>query len=50
MIVILGILIVFAAVIGGFLIEKGHMAVLMQPAELLIIAGSHRPNHASTHP
>ena len=34
MIVILGILIVFAAVIGGFLMEKGPMAVLMQPAEL----------------
>lgn len=40
MIAILGILLVFAAVIGGFLMEKGHIAVLMQPAELLIIAGA----------
>ncbi|MGB8260968.1 MAG: flagellar motor stator protein MotA [Terracidiphilus sp.] len=37
---ILGILIVFAAVIGGFLMEKGHLEVLLQPAELLIIAGA----------
>jgi chemotaxis protein MotA len=40
MFAIVGILIVFAAVIGGFLMEKGHMAVLVQPAELLIIAGA----------
>lgn len=40
MIAILGILIVFIAVIGGFLMEKGHLAVLIQPAELLIIAGA----------
>lgn len=40
MIAIVGILIVFAAVIGGFLMEKGHIAVLIQPAELLIIAGA----------
>jgi chemotaxis protein MotA len=40
MIAILGIFLVFAAVIGGFLMEKGHMAVLLQPAELLIIAGA----------
>ena len=40
MIAILGILLVFAAVIGGFLMEKGHIAVLVQPAELLIIAGA----------
>jgi chemotaxis protein MotA len=37
---IIGIVVVFAAVIGGFLMEKGHMAVLVQPAELLIIAGA----------
>jgi chemotaxis protein MotA len=40
MIAIVGILMVFAAVIGGFLMEKGHIAVLLQPAELLIIAGA----------
>ena len=37
---IIGILVVFGAVVGGFLMEKGHMAVLIQPAELLIIAGA----------
>ena len=40
MIAVLGILLVFAAVIGGFLMEKGHFAVLIQPAEVLIIAGA----------
>ncbi len=40
MFAIIGILLVIGAVIGGFLMEKGHIAVLMQPAELLIIAGA----------
>ena len=40
MFAILGIVLVFCAVIGGFLMEKGHLAVLLQPAELLIIAGA----------
>lgn len=40
MFAILGILIVFGAVIGGFLMEKGHIEVLLQPAELLIIGGA----------
>ncbi|WP_446741642.1 flagellar motor stator protein MotA [Silvibacterium acidisoli] len=40
MFAIVGILLVFGAVIGGFLMEKGHLAVLLQPAEFLIIAGS----------
>jgi len=40
MIAILGILVVFGAVIGGFLMEKGNISVLLQPAELLIIAGA----------
>ena len=37
---IVGIFLVFAAIIGGFLLEKGHLAVLVQPAELIIIAGA----------
>lgn len=37
---ILGIVLVFCAVVGGFLMEKGHLVVLLQPAELLIIAGA----------
>jgi chemotaxis protein MotA len=37
---IIGIVVVFGAVIGGFLIEKGRLPVLVQPAELIIIGGS----------
>jgi len=40
MFAIIGIVLVFGAVIGGFLLEKGHLAVLIQPAEVLIIAGA----------
>jgi chemotaxis protein MotA len=40
MFAVIGIVLVLGAVIGGFLMEKGHMAVLVQPAELLIIAGA----------
>jgi chemotaxis protein MotA len=37
---IIGILVVFGAVIGGYLMEHGKIMVLMQPAELLIIGGA----------
>lgn len=37
---IVGILIVFGAVLGGFLMEKGPIAVLIQPSELVIIGGA----------
>jgi chemotaxis protein MotA len=40
MISILGILVVLGAVIGGFLMEKGQLAVLIQPAELVTIGGA----------
>jgi chemotaxis protein MotA len=40
MFVIVGILVVFGAVIGGYLLEHGELAVLFQPAELIIIGGS----------
>ena len=40
MFAIIGILLVFVSVVGGFLMEKGHIQVLLQPAELLIIAGA----------
>jgi len=40
MFAIIGIVIVFGAVIGGFLMEKGHIAVLIQPAEMLILVGA----------
>ena len=37
---IIGILVVFGAVMGGYLMEHGKIMVLMQPAELLIIGGA----------
>lgn len=40
MVSILGLIVVFGAIIGGYLMEKGKMAVLIQPAELVIILGS----------
>jgi chemotaxis protein MotA len=40
MFAIIGIVIVFGSILAGFLMEKGHIAVLIQPAELLIIAGA----------
>ncbi|WP_029460607.1 flagellar motor stator protein MotA [Solidesulfovibrio alcoholivorans] len=40
MFVIIGIVVVLGCVIGGFLLEGGHMGVLIQPIELLIIGGA----------
>ena len=40
MLAILGIVAVFVAVLGGFLLEKGNLYVLFQPAELLIVGGA----------
>ena len=40
MFVIIGILAVFGAVLGGFLMEKGPLLVLMQPSEFVIIGGA----------
>jgi chemotaxis protein MotA len=37
---VIGILVVFGAIIGGFLMEKGSLLVLVQPAELVIIGGA----------
>ena len=37
---IIGILVVLGCIAGGYLMEKGNMLVLMQPAELLIILGA----------
>lgn len=37
---IIGILLVFAAILAGFLMEKGPLLVLMQPSELVIIGGA----------
>ena len=40
MFVIIGILVVLAAVVGGYMMEHGHLKVLLQPAELVIIGGA----------
>jgi chemotaxis protein MotA len=40
MFAIIGILVVFGAVVGGYLMEKGNLLVLLQPAELIIIGGA----------
>jgi chemotaxis protein MotA len=40
MLTLIGIVLVFAAVFGGYVLEKGNPYVLMQPAEILIICGA----------
>src|SRR5271157_2005393 len=40
MFVIIGIVIVIAAILGGYLMEHGNIRVLLQPAELVIIGGA----------
>src|SRR5271168_2084298 len=40
MFAVIGILVVFGAVAAGYLMEHGNLRVLMQPAELIIIAGA----------
>ncbi len=40
MFAIIGVVIVFGAVIAGFLMEHGHLAVLIQPAEVVTIGGA----------
>lgn len=40
MFVIIGIVVVFGAVVAGYLMEKGSLKVLIQPAELVIIGGA----------
>ena len=40
MLPIIGIVVVFGAVVAGFLMEKGHLLVLFQPAEMVTILGA----------
>jgi chemotaxis protein MotA len=40
MFAIIGIIVVFGAIAGGYLMEHGNISVLLQPAELLIIGGA----------
>ncbi len=37
---VIGILIVFGAIIGGYVLEEGNVYILFQPAEFLIIGGA----------
>jgi chemotaxis protein MotA len=40
MIIIIGVIIVFATVLGGFMMGGGHLGALMHPSELIMIAGA----------
>jgi chemotaxis protein MotA len=40
MFAIIGIVVVFGSILGGYLLEHGKLAVLLQPAELVIIFGA----------
>src|SRR5882724_7699064 len=40
MFVIIGIVVVIGAILGGYLMEHGNIRVLLQPAELVIIGGA----------
>src|SRR5580704_14541006 len=40
MVPVIGIVVVLGCIAGGYLMEKGNLLVLMQPAELLIIGGA----------
>src|ERR1700756_4841860 len=40
MFAIIGIVVVFGAVVAGYLMEHGNLKVLLQPAELIIILGA----------
>jgi chemotaxis protein MotA len=40
MFAIIGVVVVFGAVVAGFLMEKGHLLVLLQPAEMVTIGGA----------
>jgi len=40
MFAIIGIVVVFGAIVGGYLMEHGNLKVLIQPAELVIIGGA----------
>ena len=37
---IIGIPVVIGAIVGGYLMERGNLLLLLQPAEVLIIGGA----------
>lgn len=40
LVAIIGIVVVFGCVIGGYILSKGHLATLFQPYEVLVIVGA----------
>ncbi|HUK91459.1 MAG TPA: motility-associated protein, partial [Blastocatellia bacterium] len=40
MLVLIGLIIVFLSVLGGFVMMSGPLAVLIQPSELIVILGA----------
>jgi chemotaxis protein MotA len=40
MFIVIGAIVVFGCIVGGFLMEHGNILVLLQPAELIIIGGA----------
>lgn len=40
MMTIIGMVVVLGSIIGGYMMEKGNLSILFQPAELLIIGGA----------
>ena len=40
MIIVIGAIIVFVSVIGGFMMAGGHPGALIQPAEFVVICGA----------
>ena len=49
MFLIIGVVVVFASVFGGYVAMGGHLAVLWQPFEGLIILGSAAGNRRAQH-
>jgi chemotaxis protein MotA len=40
MLMIVGLVVVFGAVVGGFLMAGGDLLVLLQPSEFVVIGGA----------
>lgn len=40
MFILIGLVVVFGSIVGGYLLEHGNLRVLLQPAELVIIGGA----------
>jgi flagellar motor component MotA len=47
---LIGIVVVFGAIVAGYLLERGNLLVPLQPAELVIIAGGGARNAPDREP